>query len=54
MSARFSFLVLEHGKLDNGSRQNEAFAALFCLINLASMYSQFFGGANTSKFGKTY
>jgi len=41
--ARFSFLVLEHGKLDDGGRQNEAFDALFCLINFASVCSQFFG-----------
>jgi hypothetical protein len=35
MLARFSFFVLEHGKLDNGVCQNEALDALFCLINLA-------------------
>jgi hypothetical protein len=43
MAGQGSFFVLEHGKLDDGGRLNEALAALFCLINLASVCSQFFG-----------
>jgi hypothetical protein len=44
--------ILEHGKLDNGGRQNEALDALFCLINLAFVYSQLLCGRNTLSLEK--
>ena len=44
MLSRFS-LVLERGKLGDGGRLNEVLDALFCMVNLASVYSKFCVGA---------
>jgi hypothetical protein len=43
ISGRDSFLFLSMENWTMGGRQNEVFDALFCLINLASVCSQFLG-----------